>query len=146
MLDSVLVARDRFLAPGGALYPSQARLLFAPARSSLAHQRAAELQVRMGARRAADQAAGPASPPASAGRPARREAPTAGSLHHRLTRCAAACAAQHAMEGWAAFTGEIKRFYGVDMSVLDGEYRAEQVRQQHRYRCTAALPCLLAWG
>lgn len=52
MLDSVLVARDRFLAPGGSLFPSHARLLFAPARSNLAAQRAAELQVRGHAARA----------------------------------------------------------------------------------------------
>ncbi|MDQ3234695.1 MAG: 50S ribosomal protein L11 methyltransferase [Pseudobdellovibrionaceae bacterium] len=30
MLDSVLVARDRFLKPGGAMYPSHARLFWAP--------------------------------------------------------------------------------------------------------------------
>ena len=33
MLDSVLVARDRFLKPGGALYPSHARMFLAPIRS-----------------------------------------------------------------------------------------------------------------
>ncbi len=45
MLDSVLVARDRFLAPGGALYPSHARLFLAPIRSGSCHQRMAEFQV-----------------------------------------------------------------------------------------------------
>jgi len=30
MLDSVLIARDRFLKPGGALYPSHARMYWAP--------------------------------------------------------------------------------------------------------------------
>ena len=45
MLDSVLVARDRFLAPGGALYPSHARMFFAPIRSQLAHRRMADFQV-----------------------------------------------------------------------------------------------------
>jgi protein arginine N-methyltransferase 1 len=33
MLDSVLFARDRYLKPGGALYPSHARLFWAPMRS-----------------------------------------------------------------------------------------------------------------
>lgn len=45
MLDSVLVARDRFLAPGGALYPSHASIYMAPIRSNLAHQRVSEFQV-----------------------------------------------------------------------------------------------------
>jgi hypothetical protein len=34
MLDSVLVARDKFLKPGGALYPSHARMFLAPIRSN----------------------------------------------------------------------------------------------------------------
>ena len=45
MLDSVLVARDKFLKPGGALYPSHARLYFAPIRSGQTQQRMAEFQV-----------------------------------------------------------------------------------------------------
>eukprot|EP00887_Chlorella_sp_A99_P001900 scaffold18.g1900.t1 len=44
MLDSVLVARDKFLKPGGALFPSHARMFVAPIRSSLTHQRQAEFQ------------------------------------------------------------------------------------------------------
>jgi protein arginine N-methyltransferase 1 len=47
MLDSVLVARDKFLKPGGALYPSHARLLLAPARSALGASRSAEFQSSM---------------------------------------------------------------------------------------------------
>jgi protein arginine N-methyltransferase 1 len=47
MLDSVLVARDKFLKPGGALYPSHARLLLAPARSALGASRSAEFQASM---------------------------------------------------------------------------------------------------
>lgn len=47
MLDSVLVARDRFLAPGGALYPSHASIYMAPIRSNLAHQRVSEFQNSM---------------------------------------------------------------------------------------------------
>lgn len=35
MLDSVIVARDKFLKPGGALYPSHARMFMAPIRSNL---------------------------------------------------------------------------------------------------------------
>jgi protein arginine N-methyltransferase 1 len=46
MLDSVLVARDRFLAPGGSLFPSHARLYLAPMRSTHAHHRRAEFQAR----------------------------------------------------------------------------------------------------
>ena len=45
MLDSVLVARDRFLKPGGALYPSHARLYLALMRSQHAQQRVNDLQV-----------------------------------------------------------------------------------------------------
>ena len=45
MLDSVLVARDKFLKPGGALYPSHARLYVAPIRSNLTHQRQSEFSV-----------------------------------------------------------------------------------------------------
>jgi hypothetical protein len=47
MLDSVIVARDRFLAPGGALYPSHAAIYVAPIRSSLANQRTGEFQGSM---------------------------------------------------------------------------------------------------
>ena len=47
MLDTVLHARDRFLKPGGALYPSQARLYLAPACTQHTHQRASELQVSL---------------------------------------------------------------------------------------------------
>lgn len=42
MLDSVIVARDRFLKPDGALYPSHARMFLAPVRSPLSAQRNAE--------------------------------------------------------------------------------------------------------
>ena len=45
MLDSVLVARDRFLKPGGALYPSHARLYFALMRSQNTQQRVNDFQV-----------------------------------------------------------------------------------------------------
>lgn len=47
MLDSVLVARDRFLQPDGALYPSHARMFMAPVRSSQAAQRSADLAAAM---------------------------------------------------------------------------------------------------
>jgi len=39
MLDSVLVARDRFLKEDGSLYPSHARMLMAPVRSNLSAHR-----------------------------------------------------------------------------------------------------------
>lgn len=39
MLDSVLIARDRFLKPDGALYPSHARMYMAPIRTNLTTQR-----------------------------------------------------------------------------------------------------------
>ena len=45
MLDTVLHARDKFLKPGGALYPSHARLYMAPACTQHTHQRVSELQV-----------------------------------------------------------------------------------------------------
>jgi protein arginine N-methyltransferase 1 len=47
MLDSVVVARDRFLKPDGALYPSHARLFMAPIRSQIAAQRSADFQTSM---------------------------------------------------------------------------------------------------
>ena len=45
MLDTVLHARDKFLKPGGALYPSHARLYLAPACVPHTPQRVSELQV-----------------------------------------------------------------------------------------------------
>lgn len=47
MLDSVLVARDRFLKPGGALYPSHARMFLAPIRSGQCRQRHCDFQASM---------------------------------------------------------------------------------------------------
>ncbi|KAG7672538.1 hypothetical protein Ndes2526B_g08945 [Nannochloris sp. 'desiccata'] len=47
MLDSVVVARDRFLKPDGALYPSHARLFMAPIRTQIAAQRTADFQNSM---------------------------------------------------------------------------------------------------
>ena len=47
MLDSVLLARDRFLAPGGAMYPSHARMCLAPVRSHASAARAGEFQQSM---------------------------------------------------------------------------------------------------
>lgn len=47
MLDSVVVARDRFLKPDGALYPSHARMFMAPVRSQLAGQRSADFRNAM---------------------------------------------------------------------------------------------------
>ncbi|MEW5299181.1 MAG: hypothetical protein WDW36_002221 [Sanguina aurantia] len=47
MLDSVLVARDRFLKPGGALYPSHANMYLVPIRTNLNHQRSNDLKGSM---------------------------------------------------------------------------------------------------
>ncbi|PRW56855.1 arginine N-methyltransferase [Chlorella sorokiniana] len=47
MLDSVLVARDKFLKPGGALYPSHARMFMAPIRSNQCRQRHCDFQNSM---------------------------------------------------------------------------------------------------
>jgi len=43
MLDSVLVARDKFLKPGGAMYPSHANIYMAPIRTHMATQKLNEL-------------------------------------------------------------------------------------------------------
>ena len=47
MLDSVIVARDKYLKPGGALYPSHARLYLGPVRSQLARQRLSDFQASL---------------------------------------------------------------------------------------------------
>lgn len=47
MLDSVLLARDRWLKPGGALYPSHARMLLAPCRTPQTAQRASDFHGAM---------------------------------------------------------------------------------------------------
>ncbi|KAL6753399.1 S-adenosyl-L-methionine-dependent methyltransferase [Haematococcus lacustris] len=47
MLDSVLVARDKFLKPGGALYPSHANMFMVPIRSHASGQRVQDLQGSM---------------------------------------------------------------------------------------------------
>ncbi|KAF8070949.1 PRMT10 [Scenedesmus sp. PABB004] len=47
MLDSVLVARDKWLKPGGALYPSHARMFIAPMRTNAAAQRVNDFQNSM---------------------------------------------------------------------------------------------------
>jgi protein arginine N-methyltransferase 1 len=44
MLDSVLVARNKFLKEDGSLYPSHARILMAPIKTQLTETREAELQ------------------------------------------------------------------------------------------------------
>ena len=46
MLDSVLVARDKFLKPGGALYPSHANMYMTAIQSHQAQQRLNEFHVR----------------------------------------------------------------------------------------------------
>lgn len=46
MLDSVLVARDKFLKPGGAMYPSHANMYLVPIQTHMAQQRLSEFHVR----------------------------------------------------------------------------------------------------
>ena len=48
MLDSVLVARDKFLKPGGAMYPSHASMYMVPIRSQMGYHKLDEFQVRVG--------------------------------------------------------------------------------------------------
>ena len=48
MLDSVLVARDRFLKPGGALYPSHCRMFLGAIRTPASQQRVGDLHVSLG--------------------------------------------------------------------------------------------------
>ena len=45
MLDSVIVARDKYLKPGGSLFPSHARMHIAPIRTEAPHQRTREYEV-----------------------------------------------------------------------------------------------------
>jgi type I protein arginine methyltransferase len=45
MLDSVVVAREKFLAPGGAMYPSHARMFLAPIRTNMQSSRVHDFQV-----------------------------------------------------------------------------------------------------
>ena len=45
MLDSVIWARDKFLKPGGALYPSHARMYIAPMYNDDAVKKNAQYQV-----------------------------------------------------------------------------------------------------
>lgn len=47
MLDSVLVARDKFLKPGGAMYPSHARMYMVPIRTHMSEQKLNEFEVRV---------------------------------------------------------------------------------------------------
>lgn len=120
MLDSVLLARDRFLAPGGALYPSHARMWMAPIRSGQCHQRQAEFQVCVlvwvgwvtwggeGGRWVGWVVVGcggfgvpgPSTPAVPAAPPL-----------------------QNAMEGWAEFCSDMQQFYGVDLECLSDAFR-----------------------
>ena len=45
MIDSVIVARDKFLKPGGSLFPSHASMYLAPIRSQATYLRLQEFQV-----------------------------------------------------------------------------------------------------
>ena len=105
MLDSVLVARDKFLKPGGALYPSHAR-------------------VRRGAspcRRWAAHAAAPlpspltSPPPTTPTRVQMFVAPIrTNAAHQRMADF------QHCMEGWGEFCDDMRQYYGVELDCLSG--------------------------
>lgn len=43
----MLVARDKFMKPGGALYPSHATMYLVPIRSNLTQQKLCDFQVRL---------------------------------------------------------------------------------------------------
>ena len=45
MRSTVLLARDKFLKPGGAMYPSHARMYLAPMRTSASASRVEDFQV-----------------------------------------------------------------------------------------------------
>lgn len=45
MLDTVLVARDKYLKPGGSLFPSHANMFIVPIRSQGPYRRQQECQV-----------------------------------------------------------------------------------------------------
>ncbi len=44
MLDSVLKARDKWMKPGGSMYPSHARMLLAPMRGNTGRKKQDDLQ------------------------------------------------------------------------------------------------------
>ena len=145
MLDTVLHARDRFLKPGGALYPSHARLYMAPAVTQHTLQRAQELQARpqhslrvppccasagvgKGPRTVlvSDSQAGTLAP-----------ARSKGTLHPSPEAChlTGPVRAQGAMQGWHGFTDDMQSCYGVDMRCLDATFEQEQ---QQYYLQTSA--------
>ena len=47
MFDSVIVARDRWLKPGGAMFPSHATMSIAPIRTGVNSQKQAEYEANM---------------------------------------------------------------------------------------------------
>ena len=76
MFDSVIVARDKFLKPGGSMFPSHARMFLAPVRTSSSSQRHGDMEASLG--------------------------------------------------GWDQFVDVTRNNYGVDMSALTGEFKAER--------------------
>ena len=121
MLDSVLVARDKFLKPGGALYPSHARMFLAPIRSNqwcvgmetAACRRACVqadgcpcVRVRVPACAVVLPVGRPTLPFTTSSHPA-----CSRQRHHDF---------QNSMEGWAEFCEDMKQYYGVTLECLSG--------------------------
>ncbi|MCJ1422141.1 hypothetical protein MMC29_000020 [Sticta canariensis] len=135
MLDSVLFARDKFLVPGGAMYPSHARLYLAPIRTGSTQQRLNDFQAcwTLGLLQASFRAGMPVSSvhivlmlqlPGQAPAAHAIFAAVAGLLPQSaapLTLCV-----QGAMQGWSAFVHEVNAFYGVDMQCLNDAFHQEQ--------------------
>lgn len=135
MLDSVLFARDKYLVPGGAMYPSHARLYLAPIRTNSTQQRLSDFQVRRACPEGFCIACLPPSVVSACTQTLARS--------NRISRHDAACGQpaercqclQGAMQGWSAFVHEVNAFYGVDMQCLNDAFHQEQ---RDYYLCTSA--------
>ncbi len=141
MLDSVVVARDKFMRPGGAMYPSHANMYLVPIRTESAYNKNHDFHVSARERRGA-----PPPPPASAlvcvwgeggggGRGGRRP--------HRRVRAVLAvllASAQNSMEGWSEFLQEMQSFYQVRRARESGATCLGRAPWQR----AAALPSLAA--
>lgn len=138
MLDSVLVARDKFLKPGGALYPSHARMFLAPIRSNQwcvanrTAQRGTTAHRTSHKQRTLVLACSALAAAAARAALQRPHALASHSLLHLACpppRPASACSRQrhsdfqNSMEGWGEFVDEMKQYYDVNLECLSGELR-----------------------
>ena len=110
MLDSVLVARDKFLKPGGALYPSHANMYMVAIQSHQSQQRLNEFHVSHSLT-LFHTLAGLLHPLPRSPAPLLSHLPLPVETH------------QNSMEGWAEFLQDMKNFYQVDLDVLSESYR-----------------------